>query len=270
MNAAFWSNARGRGRTTSNLAALCIMHVLLTKHKSIVMENHCGRHSLESALVGYRYRSAIREQDYYHSQIGLDYLIKTFHTGHIPDKTIEEVSQSMLSGKLCYLPAARTNEDIFDYNLNLVMDSLFPYLEKQGEDIFFDLAEENSMTTKFILERADRIVVNLPQDPEAVEAFLKEHPEETGKIFYLIGDYDRESRYSKAYLSRKFSIPKDQIGIIPHNIHFSDALLSGTVLRFITSGYRCSRDDPNHYFIYEVKRTLRLMEKMKGGDCQRI
>ena len=60
---------------------------------------------------------------------------------------------------------------------------------------------------------------------------------------------------------RKYQIPKDKIAVIPYNVQFKDAVMSGDLIAFLNKNYECGRKSENYYFMKEVKKATAMIEK---------
>ena len=265
MKFAFWSNVHGKSGVTSNLACISIMSVLLNRRKSILLENHISINNLEQILNESMLNEVVREYDLYY-RMGIEQLIRQIHSGYGLDNAVKSSSLSFMDNSIYYLPQNyQMNQEVLDYELNTVIYSLFQLLESVGEDIYIDTEVNCNLSSKIILEEADLVVVNLPQNPYVLEDFFEKYNAIAKKAVYLIGNYNPESKYNSKYILHKYRIEKDKIAVIPYNVHFQNAMTDGRVICFMNQTYRCNRKCEDYYFIQEVKNAVKMIEK----SCKR-
>ena len=83
------------------------------------------------------------------------------------------------------------------------------------------------------------------------------------KAFYVIGNYDPQSEITKYDIVNRFGLPGHQIGTIPYNRRFADALTEGKVIPFLLRNYDCGKENANYDFMSAVKETVCLYEQAK-------
>lgn len=260
---AFWSNVHGKSGVTSNLACVSVMSVLLNRRKSILLENHININNLERMLNESMFHEVVREYDLYY-RIGIEQLIRQIHSGYGLNNAVKSSSLSLMNNSIYYLPQNnQINQEIFDYELNTVIYSLFQLLELEGEDIYIDTAVNGNLSSKIILEEADLVVVNLTQNPYILEDFFDNYNSIVKKAVYLIGNYNPESKYNSKYILHKYRIEREKIAVIPYNVHFQDAMTDGRVIGFINQTYKCNKKCEDYYFMREVKNAVKMIERFR-------
>lgn len=239
MKIAFWSNSSGRSGVTGNLCCISILSALCQPKSSILVENHRSMNSLESALIQ-------RNSKHFDKRI-------------IP----------IFDNRIFYLSDPEMNGDLLDYCLQEQRGGLLDYLARQYDDVYVDLSPTVKKSTRTILEQADIIVVNLCQNTTVLDHFFHNYHHLREKCFFLLGNYDSQSILSQENIRKKYKISYDQMGIIPYNRGFADALMMGEVVSFLKSHYRCKREDIYYDFMQEVLETVdryRVFQSRRGGD----
>ena len=61
---------------------------------------------------------------------------------------------------------------------------------------FIDTAPCNNEISEKIIKNSDLVVVNLCQNPNTIENFIKNHGEYLDKSLVLLGKYDADSRFN--------------------------------------------------------------------------
>lgn len=262
MTIAFWSNARGRGGTTSNLACLSVIGAIESPGTRVLLENHCNMISLGDAFTKRTAHSMVREEQYYLNQVGLDSLMKKLQSRLFSNDMIKNSALSFLNQQMYYIPQSHvTNKEFFEYEFSQIVELLLEALEDFCHRVYIDTAISEHLSSKTILDKADLVVVNLSQDQAVLEDFFRSYGALNEKAFYLIGNYQQESRYNLKNIIREFRIPKNKIAAVPYNVDFHDALSEGAVVRFITRNYDCDEEDENYYFITQVKAAFGMLQK---------
>lgn len=268
MKVAFWSNSSGRAGTTSNMACISILCAMLERKKSILFENHYNLNGLEQAFLKRKEKSAnvLKEEFAYYDQRGLDGLIRRVHSNYTYEKLMDDVSMKFLEDTLYYLPKSHDmNYEYFEYELNQVAKPLIDLLDRTFDMVFMDTVFNNSLSTKLILEESELVVVNLCQNEAFLDHFFSNYQSLIDKSIFLIGNYQKQSKCNLSVIRRKYQIPKEQIGVIPFNLEFGEAVSGGAAVEFFMRNLTCKRKDENYYFMSQVKKSAYMVLERLGG-----
>ncbi len=274
MKVAFWSNTRGRSCVTSNLACISVLSTLSSsdQRRTIVLENHQNILNLGNALFSQQSRQEVRENKSYQVEYGLSRLLRSMEEGEkISENTVLRYAENFLGKKLFYLPAGGTrNQEMLEYRLERDCVRTIKFLEQYGDLVLVDTAAAPLASSRKILRQADLVVVNLSQNRQMLDHFFRNYSEIRKKAFYLIGNYDEGSELTRGEVIKRYEIPGSQLGIIPHNVQFSDALSDGELIPFLLRNYHCGESDCNYHFMASVKEAADLFERQlalaNGGD----
>lgn len=274
MKVAFWSNTRGRSCVTSNLACISVLSTLSSsdQRRTIVLENHQNILNLGNALFSQQSRQEVRENKSYQVEYGLSRLLRSMEEGEkISENTVMRYAENFLGKKLFYLPAGGTrNQEMLEYRLERDCVRTIKFLEQYGDLVLVDTAAAPLASSRKILRQADLVVVNLSQNRQMLDHFFRNYSEIRKKAFYLIGNYDEGSELTRGEVIKRYEIPGSQLGIIPHNVQFSDALSDGKLIPFLLRNYHCGESDCNYHFMASVKEAADLFERQlalaNGGD----
>lgn len=263
MKIAFWSNTYERCGVTSNLAAISVASVMRFPYTIITMENGLCINNLGRIFFGTPKTGILRGAGTnYYDGGGMEGLIRRISGGDRKKNILPFYRRDIIPKHLYYIPQSRViSSEIFDYEFDHSMESLFRVVEEQVDFIFIDTACRNNLSTKTILEEADLIVVNLCQNPVYLEDFFLNYSSLIPKALFLIGNYTSHSGISGRIISNVYNIPIANITAIPHNEFYHNALMTGNVVEFISSNYLCGKDHPNYGFIQAVKRAAYLIIK---------
>lgn len=270
MKVAFFSNAAGRSAVTSNLACIAVMGALCHKRRMVLFENHYNVNSLEHAFFREDAMPSVREKEGYLCEEGLDGIMRGIHSGFMKPSMVRDSVLSVMKRQLYFLPGSHiTDGAFFSHEFGRVMKPLFLMLEDFGENVFVDTGGANNDSTEMILDEADLVVANISQDPQSVSEFFAQHAGLLSKTVFLIGGYQKESRYNLDNLVRRYPIDKKNIGVIPYNVELHDAIQEGRLVAFLTRNYRNGRGENHGYFMSELRKAAALifqtMENRKAG-----
>lgn len=271
MKVAFFSNAAGRGAVTSNLACIAVMGALCHKRRMVLFENHYNMNSLEHAFFQGEVMPSIREKEGYLCEEGLDGIMRGLHSGFMRPSMVRDSVMSVMKRQLYFLPGSHIMDGaFFSHEFGRVMKPLFLMLEDFCENVFIDTGGANNESTGMILEEADLVVANISQDPSGIQDFFGQHGNLLDKTVFLIGGYQKESRYNLENLVRRYPIHRKNIGVIPYNVELHDAIQEGRLVSFLTRNYRKERSETHGYFMEELKKASALIfqavDDRKAGE----
>lgn len=263
MKVAFWSNIRGRSCVTSNLACISVLSILgshRADHRTIVFENHQNIINLGSALFSQNSKTAVSEKGSYYVESGLSRVLHSLEQGkELPEQSLFHFAEDYLGKQLFYLSALSVeNADVLEYRLERECVPAMNYLEKHSDLVMVDTSSAPLISSRKILQQADLVVVNLTQNSSMLDHFFNNYSVIREKAFYLMGDYDRDSKLTKKEIMDRYGISGDSIATIPHNIHFSDAVSEGNLIPFLLQNYHCGENNPDYAFISGAREAANL------------
>ncbi len=264
MVIAFWSNVKGKGGVTSNLACISVQ-AALEGRDSILFENHFNIHSMGDILEGAAKNHYLKEE-YSYQRRGLEPLIRQFQCGYAVGNIKESYSVSYLQKGISYLPQSQwMNQELFDYEFCQVIRPMLKELKKVAGTIYIDTSPEDLLSTRSILEEADVIVVNLNQDPHVVDHYFKNYHSYMEKSIFLLSHYEEESRFNRKLIFKKYPVGKEKIAVIPYFAPFKEAVGEGRVIRFFEENKKGSRKKESTYFFEEVKEASDMIWEFAKG-----
>lgn len=268
MKVAFWSNTRGRSCVTSNLACISVLSTLSSsdQRRTIVLENHQNILNLGNALFSQQSKQEVRENKSYQVEHGLSRLLHSIEKGEkLSEDTIFRYAENFLGKKLFYLPAGSIrNQEMLEYRLERECIRTIQFLEQFGDLVLIDTAAAPLASSRKILRQADLIVVSLSQNRQMLDHFFRNYSDIQKKAFYLIGNYDEDSEMTRGAVLKRYQIPGSRLGVIPHNVQFSDALSDGELIPFLLKNYYCREFDRNYHFMASAKEAAVLFERQLG------
>lgn len=271
MKVAFWSNGRGKSCVTSNLACISVLSALdCPGERTIIFENHRNIINLGSTLFDYYSNNEIRENYQYHVERGLGKVLRMLEQGkHLTEEHLYCLTQDYLGKRLFYLPTDNKSAEEIEYYMEREAVRAMICMEQLSDMVFVDTTSAPLASSRKILQQTDLVVVNLSQNQQLLDHFFRNYSSIQQRAFYLIGNYDINSQLTRGEIMKRYHIPGSQLGVIPHNAGFSDAISNGRLIPFMLKNYQCSQDSANYEFIVAVKEAAELfryqIRKTKKG-----
>ena len=202
MKIAFWSNVHGQSGTTSNLLAVTVMSTLLYQYKNLITQTHFNLNNLEAPLV-----SAIsKENKEFFMDLGIDALARCIKSAPLDAEVIENCSISFLEKHLNLLPGTtKDNREIYENDMSKTISGILQGASKYHDFVFIDTNSGKNDLTMKIIKDSDMVVVCLNQNISILEDYSRNYKIQDKKVFYLIGNYDYNSRYNLHNLRKSFS-----------------------------------------------------------------
>lgn len=173
---------------------------------------------------------------------------------------IKEASMEILDNYLYYIPVNHhLNRYIFDYWLNDNIGKILKASEKFADITYVDTSNENNLSSKYILEEVDLVVVNLVQNSSMIKYFFDNYSSILDKSVFLFGNYHKNSKLNIQKISKTYSLNKADVAVIPYNLEYQEAVLKGTLVEFLSSNYYCKRKTPNYGFIREIHKAVTMI-----------
>lgn len=239
------------------MIAVAIGNVLLHGRKTAVLQSHFSLNNLELPLLG----KEMNADDF--SEIGIDALIRDIKSRPLTPEIIHNDSISLLEKRLALFPGTeKRSREVYEKDIEGIFKAILEEVAGCYDDVFIDVASGYNPFSKSVVESSDLTVVNLSQNIYVLQRYFN-MPVETGKVQYLIGNYDSNSRYNLKNLQKLFQPLKHKTGVIPYNVEFVDAQNEGAVISFFLKNIDCSRESSNYEFIQSVKMMTELIEKAR-------
>lgn len=261
MKVAFWSNIRGQSGATTNLALMSVLRALLERKQTILLENHFNINNLETILMQRQNAWMVRENDSYYYHMGLEYLMKSIYNTQEKSLLIRRSAIPLLDSNILYLPQSNIiNREVFSYEFSQVMYQLFQSLESVAETVFIDTEVNDNLSSRLILDEADRVVVNLSQNPYVLDDFFGHYDSLKDKAVYLMGNYRPHSKYNLRQIIEEYQIPEEKIAVIPYHTELADALAEGRLIGFLSRNIQCHEKEENYLFAEQLKKASHMLE----------
>lgn len=257
MKVAFFSKEGSCG-ATSSMAAISIAAVLSEKLRILTLENHWSESTIAECYFYENSTNIIKQGCVNYLEHGmLDNLVR--HFAAMTNKRREGImTVEVIEDSLYYMPQNAFSHDLFDYEFSCNMLPMLKILETSYPFLFID-TKNQTLSSKIILDEADFVVLNLPQNELLIEDIMKTYSSILNKSLFLMCDYREQSSFSIPRIMNEYQILPEQLAILPHSIPFETAIQEGSAINFIYSNYDCDVNHVNYAFIKELKRTTRLI-----------
>lgn len=269
MKIVFWSEQEKAG-TTFNLAAVACAAVLLYPISVAVFAGGYEDHDLESHFKfseqttnSWRQQNIAAEENDYFLATGLDFLLRKSGSTELTEQMIKENMKQVVAERLYCLPGGKRQYakwwdtgDLFEK-----MEQVEQQLERCFDVVFIDCGCRRDDFARKMLEEADVCVLNMHQEEEQIGCYYRSRIRLKGKVFFLVGNYFRESVYNRANLEKIYRIEEKSIGAIPYNVHLQAAGLTGKAQGYVKSQLQqqCGLE-----FEQELTRSTRLIMQLAG------
>lgn len=273
MKVAFWSNAGAVCSVSQNLAAISVASVNRFHYSIIAMENRLQSHNLGKAYhCREKYNSHDSVGTNYYDGNGIEGLLRKIYRGDYKPDILKGYLKEIIRKHLYYIPQSKIiHNEIFDYEFDHCIYSIFQMTDQCADICFIDTASNNSLSTKFILEEADLIVINLCQKESVLNDFFQNYSSLIPKAVFIISNYDPKASKCGLSLFKENHIPRENIIAIPYNELYHVAYESGNVLDFINGNYSCDIDNPNYPYMQSVKKaTYIIIRKLEQVTRKKV
>lgn len=260
MKIAFWSSVRSEAGVTANIACMAAMIAMHGSGKSILLENHYNLRNIGDLVLPPERIECLQEQGHYYHKYGLEHLLKELHSGRQNPEVVHQTAIPLLFQDLFYLPQSYiVNRDVFNYEFELVRESLFQCLEEFSDFLFVDTETNRNLSSTRILSEADIVVVNLRQDPVMLTEFFDNYSMLLEKAVFLIGKYQQEHTWNLRRICHRYHIPRERIGVIPYNMELEEAMRQGRLLQFLNRNSEGKIGKENAYLMRQLKHAAGML-----------
>lgn len=266
MNIAFWSNVRHRSGVTANVALIGILWVELFVEEIAVTANHVCNFGLAKRLYGgIEYEERIAQKAYRYV-LGEPEYFRMLYGGKMH-------SSLWLNDNLRFLPMEGGKSDLFGNEGLRGVEKMI----SNGGYLLIDTACGFGLGSQKIMEDAELTVVMFPPEREYVDAFFQSETGFRENSFFIVGNYRTDSDFKPSYLTKRYHIPKERIGVIPYNVGFEQAMREGTTIAYVTRNMNCTKRDSAYRFIRYATETVNKLRnyaigrrKLVCGECDEV
>lgn len=264
MNIAFWSNVNGRGATSGNMLAVGTMASIMYSVRTLFLQYDCDSKPIEEIFEGKGRSDLIRDEVSYFKKEGIDELLNNAKLKDVCESEVYSQVKNVKDTSIYYIPASKKIKyGIDDESLEYLSSKLPKLLENISDINLIDNQNGKKTLSRRILDESDVIVVNICQGMQHIDSFLRTEGYKKKTVF-LVGRYDQNSNEDIEMIRNKYKIPKENIAVIPYNIHFHDAIAEGKVVEFISKCIYTKRNDVNFDFINQLYLATNMILEKAG------
>ncbi|MBP3616470.1 MAG: hypothetical protein J6J38_00355 [Lachnospiraceae bacterium] len=266
MNIAFWSNVRHQSGVTSCVALMSVLWTELFVEEITVTSNHiCTKGLVKRLCGGCEYEEKIAKKAY-HYMLGEPEYFRMLYSGNMK-KTV------WLNENLRYIPMEGEAGKLF---APVGLQDERKCVEEQ-EIRLIDTACGYTLCSQKIVEDAEIKVILFPPDRDSIDAFFQSDTASWEDYFFIVGNYRSEVSCRPVYLSKRYHVPLERIGVIPYNFGFEQAMQDGSTIAYIAQNMRCSRRSKEYWFFQCAKETVKNLRKyviyrrdVQCGECGKV
>lgn len=264
MHIVFWSCMPGHAAVSSSVLSIACDCAGYQKSFTGILQTQYKKNNLQYPF----FKLADKENVEQYNSVGMDSLIRAVRGGSISGG-IETAAVSFFDAKLS-LYTQSTNYDGKAYYNNLLQS--IPLLVKSLDTTFdlslIDTAGGNDPVSLAMLEKADLIVVCLPQEDWILNYQFAKYKFDASKVFYLFGNYDPRSVITIKSLmkSKRFKgkFNSKNCAYIMHDIDFANSLSTSSLEKFFVKGMECDSSNPNYAYFNSVHNATRKLLTFAG------
>ena len=250
MRIVFWSPMHGSGASAG--ATACAVALAASGQKILLTQTQYTMNNVEIPFLPPDTGPVMLEER------GMDRLIRSYKAGHLSTSSIREES-IMISENLWILPGGRQRaREIYDDRHTREIENRV--LELAHETVGNTIVELNpgySQRTMKQIAASDILVICVSQDNRMLTELMRDGqiPKGKKKTVFLLGMYDRKSRYVAHYYTSRYALLRGQkLFKMPYLSDFRDAINSCGVYDFLSEGLECDWAGDEKYFFTNVRQ----------------
>lgn len=267
----FWSPMHGQGQT-SNLHIISLIMSQLHRKRTLIMQTHFSMNNLEGPLVGKNPNvNNYKETDIF-QDIGIDAAVIYSGINKLADNILESCCITFPNTPLLLLPGTETkNRETFERDISSATCRMIEHAEDHVDIVMIDANSGNDELSFKLMSSADLVVVNLRQGKYVLKEFLFDYQDiikQNNKMFFLFGNYDRNSGYNIVNCRRKHGkyINKNNSGVIPYSTKYMDALNESEIISMVREGL----DSAKATDIYKIREIYKRIFSFEKGSLREM
>lgn len=253
MKVVFWSPIPGQSGTTSNLFATAVMLAWKEKKKVLTINGQFNKPDMENAIL-----QVNEENRDLLNSIGIDSLMRNAKMNNLNSKAIKSAALSFYNDYLQVITGTtKKSQAIFEEDLYATYSLIMNAADQTFEIVMVDAPAGKNQISDMMTEKADLLVVNLPQNRNTINEFFNKYPLKKEKTVFIIGSYSPDSKYNLKNLQRIYSCMRNKVSAVPYNAGFKDSFSDALGIKFMQ---KITINDYQH-FHSEVSKAGRLILK---------
>lgn len=253
-----WSPVKGYSGATSNMLAVVSVLSIEESYNSLLIDMNRVKSTANSLMD-----RGVKGVDYDNGFLAIKRLVKS---NLLTAANLENCTETVYKGRLDYLPCARTgmSEEETEQMDEIVLGTSLGIYDLVWVDV--DSGDSDAATRR-ILEGADIVLVNLPQDKHVIEHFYASDQytrELEGKSYIIvIGKYNSTIKYSLRSVRREQTIKSPVYGV-PYYVPYQNAANKKEIYEFFQRELIEQRTRESRKFTREVKKITKGVIKLLG------
>lgn len=254
-----WSPVHGQSATTSNTVALASMFALEQHYHSLLTHTQLTFSTLEH-LYTQGERAGFDDG-------GMEALERLVKSQLLKAEAIPDYTDTVYKNRLDLLVGSKKEWEE-PAEAELILRSILHVARNHYDAIWIDAHSGTfNTTTKALLQDADLVLVNLPQNAYVIESFFsgESFPKELeGKPYIvLISNYDEKAAYSIRNIKRAHKV-KAPILPIMYATAFRDASNQRAVTEFFFRSLRAKKGESVYAFVQSLRDANKaIMKKLE-------
>lgn len=259
MRIVFWGASSECG-ATSSMAAVAGFYALQKGGRIFCMQLKSGGGDLELLFSPWERRPAFQEESTYYVLEGMDYLIRQEQHNRLDWSCIRESLLPCFDYRLFCLPCGMREKPELYPRQSLALQRRVAFrMEKYADLLFIDVGHGRKVLEDELTQTADMVVVNFAGGQKELEEFFASPFRCSGKLVYLLANYDDEQVYNAANLRRIYRTKEEQMCLLPANPLFAQACARGRLEAFLKKSFRGRCGQREEQFAKELGRSVRLI-----------
>ena len=266
MKIAFWCREPNSLSLCAALAGIAYTAAVCYGQRSLVLHSGFNCHELENAFVEQSETLLIREELAYFYDSGIDLILNRLKFEGLGNTGIKEQMLELKKGLLYYLPgSSRSSREIYEEAFFEKGREALDLLEQMYGMVFIACGGDIDLeVNRLVIEKSDVLVVLCEQLPSYNKTLSEELLNIDKDKMFLVGMYDKESKYTVKNIRKELQIKKDGIGVIPYCIACRDALTDGSFISFMEKNIRSTKKEGLFYFVDEIKQATEKILRKAG------
>ncbi len=265
----FWSPFIGKAKVTSSMCAIVAAFAMKYPEWEIAL-SHTESESVEleeklDCRIGFAEKKELYEKT------GMSALVFQYMQSGLTSERIRRCAIPLLIKSIYLFPGMGKKQSLEEIQYSILTEKLV----QEFDVTFLDLESGGRESSFQFMQKADVVVVVLPQYPRDLELFFKQWIErlEGKEVCFLLGGYHSSSRYNEAYFKRKreYRGKGKWIGTVPVNVNFMDAMVEGRTLEFFLKNELVGKKEEQYEFMEQTKQTAEQLKKcLTEEDRQKL
>lgn len=267
MKIVFWSPVAGQGCTTSAMLSIATYIALAQRKRVAMISGNFTNHGMQTPFTGFSKEEALMGVA---STLGMDALFRDAKGDRLTKSGLQNAALSLTDKLSLYLCPSSSKIAVMESTFKDTCEDIIGELDRVNDYTMIETRGGVTALNQKILGTADIIVICFNQNQAVMETYFNKYHFKGDRIFYVIGNYDRNQIVSMKNVRKYFKVIKSSnSGVIPHCSGFSDAMNQGKLLQWMSVNKECKSPDINFPYVKEVNlittKLFAMASAKKGG-----